>query len=172
MTYNIHPIFVHFPIAFLLLYSTLVLVPFRKWFPKIQWDYFRFFLLVLGIAGALVASATGETAVRFTSGARAVVEAHEFFASGTISLYITALVFEVWPFVYPRFIVQNIKNKTLEKVLNILNTTISNKTLLWLIALAGLVTLTLTGMIGGILVYGTTADPLAPLILQAIMFLN
>ena len=62
MTYNIHPIFVHFPIALLFIYSIIKIIPFKKWFPKVTWDYLGFILLIIGVLGAFVASSTGEIA--------------------------------------------------------------------------------------------------------------
>jgi hypothetical protein len=43
---------------------------------------------------------------------------------------------------------------------------LTEKTLSKVLAFLGLVSITITGMLGGVMVYGVTADPLAPMVLK------
>ncbi len=167
MTYNIHPIFVHFPIAFLVVYSFIKLIPFRKWFPKVAWEHIELVLLVAGVLGAFVSSSTGEIAEHLTKAPHNMVEMHAFFAGATTWLYMILLVGAVLPhitvFLAAKFGIPKITN-----ILVKVGLLINNRTITFFLALFGLVAISLTGLLGGALVYGTTADPFAKIILQAL----
>ena len=90
MSYNLHPLFVHFPIALLFLYSFIKIIPLKKWWPQ------------------------GEI----------------------ISLVIPSK-----------------KNLT-------------HPILSGFLALVGLVAIVVTGLLGGVMVYGPTADPAAGIVLR------
>lgn len=65
---NLHPIFVHFPIAFLTLYSIVVILPFEKYFSKFDWSLVRKVVLIAGVLGAFASIATGEMGQGFSNG--------------------------------------------------------------------------------------------------------
>ena len=163
MEYNIHPIIVHFPIAFLFLYSLIVILPVNRWFPSQSWLFVRILLLTLGFLGLLAATSSGEVAEDFTKGSHDVIEMHEAFANASVWLYGLLLAGELLPFL-ERKILRYIRS--LAPLFTFLNNILRNRIIIWVLALAGLGSLLLTGMLGGILVYGTTADPLAPLLLN------
>lgn len=60
--YNLHPLFVHFPIALLFVYTGLRVVPMRRLFPLVAWRQIERVVLLFGVLGAFVALGTGETA--------------------------------------------------------------------------------------------------------------
>ena len=87
MTYNIHPIIVHFPIALLFLYSIIKILPLNKWLPKVAWRDIERVLLVFGVLGAFVALATGQIARHLIQPNRDLIHAHSNFASISTWLY-------------------------------------------------------------------------------------
>ena len=68
MTYNIHPLFVHFPIAFLFIYSLIKIVPVKKWLPKVSWKDIERVLLVVGVLGAFAALSSRSPRAQCRSG--------------------------------------------------------------------------------------------------------
>lgn len=89
---NIHPIFVHFPIALLFFYSVgefLILFPFVK--EKNKWKDLLFVVLFVGVVFSLFTLQTGEVAEHLINAERGsdlrnLIEKHALFAS--ISVYI------------------------------------------------------------------------------------
>lgn len=164
MEYNLHPIFVHFPIAFLFLYSLLALLPFETWFPKISWKPFRLLLLVVGLVGAFVSSATGEVAADLTNVDHDILEFHEWFAGTSTFIYVVLFAGEIWGRLTE--FIKTLQIPLLASLFHVIKQIITNKLFMSLFAIGGLISMMLTGMLGGIMVYGTMADPLAPLLLH------
>ncbi len=165
MKYNIHPIFVHFPIAFLLLYVLVKIIPFKNKFPNISWKHIELTSLILGVFGAFVASSTGEIAEHITKAPRDIVEMHSLFAGISTWIFTLLLIGEVLNILLPK--IKNIQIpylilKTIEKIKNVLTHTYVSV----FFAILGVVAITITGVLGGVLVYGTTADPVAPFVLK------
>lgn len=156
MTYNFHPIFVHFPVALLFLYSIIKIFPLQKWFPKVSWKHIEILLLVLGTLGAFAAIYTGGIARHFVSPAsRQLVQVHSLFAEISTWLYCVILLGEVLSFF-------NSSNSLLLFIQQILTSPLVSKTF----ALFGLIAISITGLLGGVIVYGVSADPIAPLVLR------
>lgn len=165
MTYNIHPLFVHFPIALLFVFSLIKILPVQKLFSKIAWaDVARVFLII-GFIGALLANSTGEIAEHLTRPNRALVHMHENFASITIFVYGVLLFGEFLGMFLKQQSFFAVRPKLL-LVLTKVSSLLSNPVLVVSFSLFGLVALVITGILGGVMVYGTSADPLAPLILN------
>ena len=169
MTINIHPIIVHFPIAFLFLYSLIILLPVQKWFKNISWKTSEQLLLMTGTLGIFVAKASGSLAQQITQPNRQLSEMHELFANATTWFYLILLIIEFSPMIISyirkkKNLSQKIKPliKLLQRVYKLLNKN-------WIIntsALLGVISLFLTGLLGGVMVYGISADPLAPFVLR------
>lgn len=165
MTYDLHPIFVHFPIALMLLYSGLRFFSWPKKFPAVNWQIPRIIILGAGIIGAWISSATGEIAARLNSSNRTILEMHEGFAGAATSVYIILLVIELLLFINPDWL----KNKYLlylRPILLFLQNKIIKNWIFRLLAAIGALLIAMTGLLGGIMVYGTAADPLAEPILR------
>jgi uncharacterized membrane protein len=169
MVYNIHPIFVHFPIAMLFVYSVIHILPFNKWFPKFAWKHIEFVLLVVGVLGAFAALATGETAEHMVRPDHTLVEYHSTFASIATWLYGILLVGEI-AYYWNRVAATVGESIRLVQYINKLSTFIEkylqkgwiSKTL----ALCALIAIVVTGILGGVITYGVTADPFAVYLLQ------
>ena len=165
MTYNIHPLFVHFPIAFLLLYSLIRILPFERLVPSLSWRHIQQILLLAGVLGAFLSNTTGELAEHLVRPEEALVEMHAFFALASTWIYGLLLggeiLFILNPYLSKKFPLGSIATLLL-KVENLL----TNRTLTLVLAIVGVVAISLTGLLGGVMVYGTSADPLAPFILK------
>lgn len=155
MQYNIHPIFVHFPIALLAVYSVIKALPFGKWAPSVSWRHIERALLFVGIAGAFVALATGDMAEELVRVDKSIVEAHSLFAGIATWIYGVLLLGEIAAMLRGKITVAAYVEKLL-----------CNRALAIVLASAGLVALVITGLLGGAMVYGASADPIAPLILR------
>lgn len=164
--YNIHPIFVHFPIALLFVYSIIKLLPFAKWFPNIAWRDIERLLLVVGIGGAYLSLSTGEQAEELSRPNKSLVDAHAFFANFSTRMYLLLLIGEVANYINTKNFSFINKINYLPKLIIWVEKILTNKNLVILLTILGFITLFLTGVLGGVLVYGTTADPLAPFILK------
>lgn len=165
MTYNIHPLFVHFPIALFVVYSVLTILPLQKWIPKFAWKQIRQVILLLGVLGAVVASSTGEIAEKLVRPDHDLVEMHALFAAASTWIYGVLLAGEIMSCVND-FLK---KKEVLTSVIPFLvwiEKLIMHRFVTVLLALLGLVTISVTGLLGGVMVYGVTADPIAPLVVK------
>ena len=168
MTYNLHPIFVHFPIAFLLLYSIIKLLPFERWFPKTSWKQTYKILLVFGVIGSYVAMSTGEVAEDLLQPDKDLVGMHELFAGITTNLYLLLLIGELFPNIQKLIAKIKIVPSIITKIIAWIEKIITHTFIVKLLALAGAIMLFLTGLLGGVLTHGVTADPIAPFVLRVL----
>lgn len=165
MTYNIHPILVHFPIALLFVYSIIKIIPFEKWLPGVSWKHIERVMLLGGVLGAFAALTTGEIAEHLISPDRQLVETHAFFASLSTWLYGLILVGEILYFLIP-FIASKLSIAPLIAALSFIQKILANHIVSKIMALFGLIAISITGMLGGVMVYGLSADPFAPILLR------
>ena len=166
MTYNIHPILVHFPIALLFIYSIIKIIPFSKWFPKASWRNIEFFLLTFGVLGAFASLASGDTAEHITRSNRELVNIHALFAGISTWLYGALLLGEVAHLFNQKEIINNPFMQNIKKLSVLLERFLCNKTFSIIIAFLAFICITLTGLLGGVMVYGLGADPLAGFVVK------
>lgn len=173
MTYNLHPIFVHFPIAFLLLYSVIKIIPFRKLFPKVSWKQTELLLLVVGILGAYLAAYTGEIAEKLVGPNKQLVNMHSNFASISIWTYSAILVGELLYFILPiisvKYNIQDKRERVLGKLFKFLErvkNALTDNAVQTMLSIVGFVAISITGLLGGVMVYGLSADPIAGIVLK------
>lgn len=165
MVYNLHPIVVHFPIALLFLYSVIKIIPVSRWFPQVSWKQLERALLLVGVLGALAASYTGEIAEALIRPDYQLVEWHSWFAAIATWLYGLLLLGELLFLLRP-LIIRKPNFIAVTRVLDLIQTILTHRTLSLMMALLGLVALSVTGLLGGVMVYGLSADPLAPIVLK------
>ncbi len=165
MTYNIHPIIVHFPIALLFLYSIIKILPLQKWLPQVNWKPTERVLLVFGVLGAFAANITGEIAEHLVRPDHKLVEMHALFAGASTWIYGLLLLGEVLTVLIPFLASKTNLPKTME-YLGYIEKVLTQKLLSKLLAFLGLIAITITGMLGGVMVYGLSADPAAKVVLQ------
>lgn len=177
---NIHPAFVHFPIAFLFLYAVLELIRCKCATDKLYWFYLKATLVIVGTGSMFVTMMTGEMAEELwkdTAGPMAgtvlahpekidVIETHAMFAGITflVFLLIAAAYANEWvkredripSFARKPGIFASIWAWKIRYSQFVLNTPFVAPTL----ALIGLVLLTILGALGADIVYGADVDPL------------
>jgi uncharacterized membrane protein len=164
MTYDLHPIFVHFPIAFFLLYSLLRLIPWPKKLLTVEWQIPRIVILTAGLLGAGLANATGDVAKHLNRPNNQLVEMHETFAGFSVTIYVILLIAELIVFIKPEWLeISYIKTI---KPLFVFLKKITGNWLFYLLSIVGALAITMTGLLGGVMVYGVKADPLAAPILK------
>ncbi len=158
---NIHPLFVHFPVALLTLYAVLECIRFKKLNDLPAWPYLKISLLVLGTVGALAALLTGDMARQFHRDVRQLVSMHELFGQMTTIIFgILAVNYII--LIAERFGLKGFLPPWLQKLWALLVTVrnaLFGTPLVILLALLGLVSLVITGALGGIIVYGPSTDP-------------
>lgn len=165
MNYNLHPIFVHFPIAFLFLYSVIKVLPFEKWLPSVNWAQIQRFLLLIGVLGAFAALQTGEIAEEMARPDNRLVESHAFFANVASWLYGALLIGEILNVIGQRIMMLS-KYPMILKTVTFLKNILVEKTFSKILASLGFIAIFVTGLLGGVMVYGTSADPLANIVLK------
>jgi hypothetical protein len=168
---NLHPLFVHFPVALLTIYAIMELVRFKKILSVPYWFYLKGVFLMMGGLGALAALYTGDmakAAVRqgnFTvaiANFSQVVRMHENFADLSVAIF--GLLAAGYLFLWMQrenfsSFAEKIGLGGLWKVLLRLAHIFVETRLVIFMALAGLICITITGGLGGVMVYGPAADP-------------
>jgi len=162
---DVHPIFVHFPIALLTCYALFEIFLARK----ATWKHFiepaKLTLLFLGTVSSWTAFTTGDIA-REALGETRLVETHAFFAGATV------WIFTVLSGAYLiRLLVPMLKTKLAQKSplrvflkLEILANVLLQTWIVILGSILGLITVTITGALGGAIVYGPEIDPIVSII--------
>jgi uncharacterized membrane protein len=168
MTYNIHPIIVHFPVAMLFVYSIVKILPLKKWFPSVAWRDVERVLLVVGVLGAFAALATGDTAEHLVHPNRQLVDAHSTFAGIATFIYGALLVGGLVAIINAKNYVFGKGWQWLSAILRFVEKVLCNPAFSIVLAIAGFFAISITGMLGGTIAYGLTADPIAPLLLKAL----
>lgn len=171
---NIHPIAVHFPIAFLTLYTAMEVFRFRRVTELPWWFHMKASLLILGALAGNGALLTGEMLaeqLKASGTIPSIVGIHEQWAKFTVGIYsLLALAYLiVWMertgvlnrlFPDPMRGFRNFFDRRISPVARVFTRSGFAVTL----ALLGLVALTITGALGGSMVYGPDVDPVARIV--------
>ncbi len=164
---NLHPIFVHFPVALLTLYALLELARFKKLNEWVSFFYIKASFVIFGTLGSFAAFISGDVIEhQFGVGdARALVETHATWAVGTIwifviisAAYITALIRRSGKF---QTLLAHKLIAPIWKLLTWLSDMLLKKNLVLMLAIIGLLAVTVTGALGGAIAYGPDIDPAA-----------
>ena len=157
---NIHPIFVHFPIALLAMYSIFEILPLVKWYPKAHWDDIKAALVIFGGLGVLAALATGQLAEGsdLARASEAVLHVHKMFAGATAAVFgiLAAAYLLRWIFEKHGAAFSGLATKF--SFLKSFADFILNRWIVVPLALIGLIVLMFTGALGAIIVYGQNGD--------------
>lgn len=164
MTYNIHPLFVHFPIALLCVYSLIKVLPFERWFPSVSWKHIERAVLFGGVVGAFLSLSTGEIAEHLVNPDNALVETHAFFATLSTWLYAALLAGEILVLFRER-VMAKVQIAPLNTLLVYVQKVSTHPTLSKILAVLALGALVITGVLGGVMVYGVSADPMAGVVM-------
>lgn len=152
---NIHPIVVHFPIAFLMIYGMCELIRFKIITGKPYWFYIKAFLAIVGILSAFAAYQAGDAIEhQFEAEYGNVMRVHADFAVLSIIIfgiaaasYFVAWVNRVKSLSWPLWgLATRIQKLVLETPIVII------------LAVAGLVAISITGALGAAIAHGTDSD--------------
>ncbi len=161
-----HPLVVEFPRALLTVYADLefaFLLPVVRKFP---WnEYVKAAFLFFGVAGAGMAVISGETAQHIVRAAdpskRQLIQLHSSYADITtfifcilVAAYALKLLLDLWPAEGRQSPVFKLSQGFQPLTVFILSTPVR-----LFLALAGLIGISITGALGGALVYGASIDP-------------
>ncbi len=164
---NFHPIIVHFPIALLSLYCVMEFIRFKKISAREFWFYTKAILVILGSASTVPAILAGKAVERNFPDQRFLIRIHSSWAEGTTLLF-GLIAFCYLVAVLNRNNLFNIKLggplNSLWQLATKLEKIILETKLVFLVALAGLIAITITGALGGIVVYGQNLDPFTNII--------
>lgn len=169
---NVHPLIVHFPVALLTVYALLELA---TRIPRLARKAYLFHVkaafLIIGSAGSVAAYLSGDAIENLFSGdpaAARLVETHSHWAAATVAIFgVLALCYAIgW----------------LEKELDSrgasaravgpasrLRMAVLDTPLAPILALAGLACVTVTGALGGAIVYGPDVDPVVKAITSLVI---
>ncbi len=157
---NIHPVLVHFPVAFLTVYALLELVPFKKITKQPYWFYVKFYVLFFGVIGAGAAILAGQ-AIENNFGPSQLVSLHSKInetASFLFGLLLVAYLVE--------WITRERKEHMIQRIVGPLW-----KFFLWIrnllypvavriaISIIALFLITLGAALGGLIAFGPSLDP-------------
>lgn len=157
---NIHPIFVHFPIAFLCLYTFFEVVRLPILTRQSWWIPVKSVLLFAGMIGGFAALETGELAESGFEGTTTMttIRLHETFANAAIYVYGILAILYVIEWLHQTDALKQLP-LTLQKAWKFLEAP-----LLIVGSLAGFMLITITGALGGAIVYGPDVDPVVSFI--------
>lgn len=166
---NLHPIFVHFPIALLTIYSLLEFIWFRKLRENNSFFLIKTSFLILGVLGAFVALATGSSARSgFTDQvSRHLISVHSTWAAGASWIF-GILAAAYIPIAICRFAKKIPRNNLFSLGVRIAEIIVETP-LVYFLVIAGLVAITVTGALGGAIVYGPDIDPIVSFVYKILI---
>ncbi len=171
---NIHPLIVHFPIAFLFLYSCLELIRFKSLNGHTFWLFSKVLTSILGAFGAVGAVITGQLAEERFQGSSYMkyVEIHSSFAIITMILaVIVSVIYGITWLKTTELPGKLFRTDSLGKLWDFLlkiQSTVYRSWIMIILAILLLVSLIITGALGGGLVYGPENDPLTKILYNLI----
>ena len=166
---NIHPLFVHFPIAFLVAYAIMELIHTDRLNHSDTYVAIKGFLVIIGALSAYVALSTGEIAEGILLANRPdlakLVETHSTFAGASTTIFsILALSYLIKFFLDSKHTSAPIlTSEPFAKALGALrwySEAIREHVLGQMLALAGIICITITWGLGAAIVYSPNVDPL------------
>jgi uncharacterized membrane protein len=174
---NIHPAFVHFPIALLCLYVLMELIRTRKSVASEAYANFKALLVIVGTISVYFTLQTGEMAAELTRTDKSILpilRTHAQYADWTSKIftlialsYAVVLISKYWK--NKNKLQSLFSHKYFMKVWSVIEVVtrfVQKPYIIVILALAGLVFLVITGALGGLMVYGPNADPFVHFVSQ------
>ncbi len=163
---DIHPLIVHFPIAFLSVYALFELFQTKKMKEAESWFLTKGILLFFGTAGAFLSLITGDVAKELQGGYSKLVGMHELFARGTTVIFAILLIhYSIGSVAY--LFEKKISTSQYASVwewIRAIDEKIYTSPIVFFCALLGFFGILIVGALGGAIVYGPDADPFVSLI--------
>ncbi len=165
---NIHPLLVHFPVALLSFYAVLEIISFKK-VRSIFWIFYVKAVLVIGgFIGGLLASSSGEAIEHNFPMKENLIEIHSFWAGTTNVIFgIIAVVYLiVW--IHKSNIIKLLPETVMGKIwrmkVMVAEKILYARSMMLILAMAGIIAVTITGALGASIVYGPEIDPIVKFI--------
>ena len=117
--------------------------------------------------GAYLANLTGGVAEDITSHHHDFLEMHEFFAGFSVNIYVILLIAELIVLLKPEYL-KKFSLNALKPILIYLQKIFNYKIIFILLTVIGVVAISVTGLLGGVMVHGLAADPLAIYVLKVL----
>ncbi len=158
---NIHPIFVHFPIALLSIYAFFEVVRIKSWQQSAWIKPVKTILVSIGVIFAYISLSTGETAEHLLSDDRllALVEKHSFFASATTYLFLVPALAYCFGLILSSSFATKIP-VVITRLMTWYSTKIAIAPVRIACAILGTIAVLIVGALGGAIVYGPATDPI------------
>ena len=134
--------------------------------PSVAWKQIERVILGVGILGACAALATGDTAEHFAHPARALVEMHSNVAALATWIYGAILAGEILAFGNQKYASKFSPKNWIVKLSRFGEKVLYNQVVAKILAFLGFIAIALTGLLGGAMVYGASADPIAAFVLK------
>jgi len=161
---NIHPILVHFPIAMLVIYAVFEIARFRFLTRQSWYEPTKVVLLAIGVLSSFVALSSGEVAADIV-GETDLVEMHSAFAVASTWIFSVLLIAYIVHGLAVSLSVTRIRTLVeklgpIWRALIVLARFILKPSVAVILAILGLMAITVTGALGGAIVYGPDIDPI------------
>lgn len=166
MVINIHPIFTHFPIALLTLYSFFELLRFKKLLNWQPWWYIKATFCIFGTGIGYATYFTGTLLEDAYEGSR-LLEMHELWGIITLTFFTLVSIAQL-----VRWLELTGKCSASSKLCRWLSTYaryVFTTPVMLVVGLFGLLTITISGALGGALAYGPEVDPVVKLVYRLIV---
>ncbi|MBP9732457.1 MAG: hypothetical protein KBD29_03300 [Candidatus Magasanikbacteria bacterium] len=160
---QLHPVIVHFPIGLLTLYAVLELIPFRITWTDPKWIFAKRILVFCGTLAIIVAETTGEARGGENIAPGTALAMHELMAMITKIIFMILAGAEVVvasTVTVTRFVSKREWMYVIWKILERISKVVKLRPVVIIGALGGLICITITGALGGGMVYGPEADPM------------
>ncbi len=165
---NIHPLFVHFPIALLVMYALMEITP-RVWSSRASWwRSTKIFLVITGWVAAIPTLITGDMAGDII-GETQLVETHASMAILTVIIFAIPVV----AYLIEIFEALGWNHKVIERCswcapvirfMRHFSTLILRSPIISAVAFLGMIFITITGGLGASIAYGPDIDPIVSFI--------
>ena len=163
MRMNLHPLIVHFPIAFLTLYAVLELLRFRQLTALSFWFHLKAVLVILGTISAIVALQTGELIEDMFRGTdlQSVLDYHSALANAATDVFAFLALCYIVRWADMEGIEKRMPTRLSRLWKGLLRISMATLGTFFapLIALIGLILMVFVGALGAVMVYGPDVDP-------------
>lgn len=153
---NVHPILVHFPIALLSIYAILECIRFKQITKQEYWFYVKTLLLLLGTASLFPTGLAGKLIEGQFTTLHPIIEIHSTFALASTCIFaiLSLLSISHWLTLIKIFR----KNSFVYNSVVSIDTHLFKTYIIIPLAILGLISISITGVLGAIIVYGPNLD--------------
>lgn len=155
---NIHPLLVHFPIAFFVTYSIFELIPFKRIKKQSFWFYIKAIFVILGVLGAGAAVISGKLVENQFPDRKVLINLHSTIneLASFVFVIIAVAYFISW---IKKSGISFSRLGGLSKPILFYENIVLQTPLVYFLAITGLILISIGGALGGAIAYGPDFDP-------------